>query len=1107
MTSLSSAFWRWIPVPSGSAKSGPASALLLLAALSVASAANVTLKTSDAVGTSSLTGSTNWNNNAVPSAGNAYFTGASTLRTTNYNVNGGSVSVTFGGGSLSIDTGGRLLGKIGNNGTAGNASTGTVTGNFILNGGLLDQASGPNGNDVLRIAGTVTVNAASFLGAIGGTSDNHASFCTLEFLAPISGSAALQVSGQNVNGGADTGTVKLSAANPYGGTITVPVSRTANAAIASAVNRMLQLNHVDAVSNATLNLTTTNFDPLSFSSAANTAAFKVGGLAGTSSQTLTDTAGGTVTLSVGGNNTSSTFDGSLTGGGSLVKTGTGTLTLSGGNTFSGVTTINDGTLAVSGSGSLASSISIAGSGAALDVSGLNVSSLTVAAGKVLSGMGRVNGSISMSSAAVIAPGNEDVGTLTLLADLTLNSGSFNLFELSTSAAGANDRVLVGGALNCNNSIVHISATGGAASLETSDYVLFQATNGIVGTCAPTPVFLGTVPANAANYTIVTSGNTVVLRYNVHVPPSSVTTAAPASLAPGQNTFVSVTTMNGDGAVTGVTLDTSAIGGGSSVPMVLNQTTVNVWTNTVMVSPGTSPGSKLLTATVADANGLFSSSSVSVEVTNAVPAIRNPVIPGTHADPFIGFFAGEYWIYPTTEDTKSFRAFSSSNLVDWVDRGQVFNLSQSSWATNGYGWAPCVVHFNGNYYYYYAMGGAAGWQDSKIGVAVGSSPAGPFTDIGPPLVLSQTTSPRIEAIDPMVFMDTDGKAWLYYGGSAGANLGIRQLDTNTMTSFSGPLNVVTPSGFTEAPFMHKRNGIYYISYSNGNWQNNTYNVRYATASSPLGPWTYRGQILTPDSGHKGPGSHAFLQVPGTDTWYICYHYWDSVYSTRHTAIDTLSFNPDGTIKPVKMTDGGTVARWETVTAPGYFIVHTNGVGRLVNSDWTDETSQYLMVPGLADKAPNTVSFELIDKPKEYLRQNSSGQMVMNLYTVGGTFNEDATFYIRPGLANSAEVSFESYRFPGRYIRRSGSFVYCQSGSGPAFHSDATWKSWTAGTLANLRIAPTNANQLVVTWDVTWNGVGRLLEAVNPNGPWVTNHSAVSPFVVNPTSSARFYQVDP
>jgi hypothetical protein len=135
------------------------------------------------------------------------------------------------------------------------------------------------------------------------------------------------------------------------------------------------------------------------------------------------------------------------------------------------------------------------------------------------------------------------------------------------------------------------------------------------------------------------------------------------LAPGQSTFVSVITTNGDGTVTNVTLDASVIGAGSSVTMVLDGTTLNVWTNTFVVSSGATAGSGRLTATVTDDNGLSSSSGVLLAITNLPFAIQNPILPSDHADPFIGYFAGKYWIYPTSENTRSFRAFSSSNLVD------------------------------------------------------------------------------------------------------------------------------------------------------------------------------------------------------------------------------------------------------------------------------------------------------------------------------------------------------------------------------------------------------------------------------------------------------------
>src|SRR5207249_1965799 len=105
---------------------------------------DVKLKTTDAANTSSFTGSTNWSNGALPSAGNAYYTTNFTLRTPNPTASGNNY--VFGGDSLSIDLGGRLLGKIGNN-TANNTTFGTITvANLILNGGTLDQAGANSDN-------------------------------------------------------------------------------------------------------------------------------------------------------------------------------------------------------------------------------------------------------------------------------------------------------------------------------------------------------------------------------------------------------------------------------------------------------------------------------------------------------------------------------------------------------------------------------------------------------------------------------------------------------------------------------------------------------------------------------------------------------------------------------------------------------------------------------------------------------------------------------------------------------------------------------------------------------------------------------------------------
>ena len=314
---------------------------------------NVVLIANDALGASSLNSAGNWSNLAAPTAINHYFTQAFTLRTP---VTAGSFA--FAGASLSVDAGGRLLGK--GAGTPDAQQT-IVIDNLILNGGLLDQASADVPGAVLTVEGNVTVAADSFIGALASPTNNDA-FETLNIAAPISGSATLHVAG-TANGSANRGVVRLSAANPYSGTISVEQPST----ITSITNRLLQLNHLEALQNATLSLVTTEENGMSFAAAVNTGSFKIGGLTGTASQTLADTTGAPVTVDIGGINESTTFDGVLTGTGSVVKSGTGTLTLTGANSYTGSTTVSAGTLMLSQATLGNSSTVSVASGAVLDL--------------------------------------------------------------------------------------------------------------------------------------------------------------------------------------------------------------------------------------------------------------------------------------------------------------------------------------------------------------------------------------------------------------------------------------------------------------------------------------------------------------------------------------------------------------------------------------------------------------------------------------------------------------------------------------------------------------------------------------------------------------------
>jgi beta-xylosidase len=286
---------------------------------------------------------------------------------------------------------------------------------------------------------------------------------------------------------------------------------------------------------------------------------------------------------------------------------------------------------------------------------------------------------------------------------------------------------------------------------------------------------------------------------------------------------------------------------------------------------------------------------------------NPVMPG--ADPHALVVGDVVWIYPTWSPGRGerFFAFSSTDLANWQRHGPVLDFDDVAWIGDDgqevhHAWAPAVLSHEGKYHFYYSVG-PQNPTPSRIGVAVGTTPDGPFHDSGKPLL---TGGNGFEAIDPMAFADPrSGKTYLYAGGSAGATLRVFELNAD-LVSIAREVPVENPPQFTEGAFMHCHDGRYYLSYSHGRWQHSSYSVHYATADSPTGPWTYRGAILTSDATRKGPGHHSFIRRPLTGEWLIVYHRWenqtgDGPYrGSRQICIDAMEYDPDGLIRPIVMT---------------------------------------------------------------------------------------------------------------------------------------------------------------------------------------------------------------
>ena len=252
------------------------------------------------------------------------------------------------------------------------------------------------------------------------------------------------------------------------------------------------------------------------------------------------------------------------------------------------------------------------------------------------------------------------------------------------------------------------------------------------------------------------------------------------------------------------------------------------------------------------------------------------IPDVNEKSSAGFFMYDWLLWSTTD------------MVNWTEHGAVASLKDFPWRSreNG-GWAIQTVERNGKYYLYAPLHGHG------IGVLVADSPYGPFNDpLGKPLVWDQS---NWFDIDPSVYTDDDGQAYMYWGNphTFWAKLGE---DMTSLTSEVSKLPHIP--NYQEGPWFYKRNGHYYLGFASTCCPEA---LGYAMSDSPTGPWEWKGYIMQPTQRDRGnhPGicdykGHSYVFGQNYDLMHLetfVHHERRSVSATE------ITYNADGTIQEV------------------------------------------------------------------------------------------------------------------------------------------------------------------------------------------------------------------
>ena len=289
--------------------------------------------------------------------------------------------------------------------------------------------------------------------------------------------------------------------------------------------------------------------------------------------------------------------------------------------------------------------------------------------------------------------------------------------------------------------------------------------------------------------------------------------------------------------------------------------------------------------------------------------NNPIITVRYsADPTARVIGDELFVFPSSDipgtENNSFNAFcmpyyyaySTKNFFDWMDHGKLYAQEDVPWAIKDkyVMWAPDCVEYNDKFYHYFPTLALSN-KGFKVGVAIADEPGGPYT-------VQPSYIEGTDNIDPNIFIDDDGSAYIIFKGDPYSK--IAKLKPS-MTEIEGEVKQLIVEGagidesklYTEGPFIFKKGDTYYFTYAHS-FNSARSSICYATSKNLFGPYTDKGVMLDP--GDTWTSHHSIVKY--NDEWILFYHnnYISHEDKLRSVCADYLHFNSDGTIKKVERT---------------------------------------------------------------------------------------------------------------------------------------------------------------------------------------------------------------